>query len=263
MSKRVGLAAVLIGLLLLTAGQVLAASSWKPDQRQLFDIQLTTPFNLVRPVGLIELDLFDTSPEQIKTLKAKGARTACYINAGAWESWRPDADAYPKKLIGRAFSGWPNERWVDIRERDALGRILDKRLELCQRKGFDAVEFDNVDGYANQTGFPLNAKDQIAYNRWLADEARRYGLAVALRNSFELVPELVQDFDFLVAESCFSKNACEPLKAFREADKPVFVVEYTNIRRKMDRFCQDARELDVQLIFKTQSLNGKLHARCP
>jgi hypothetical protein len=30
----------------------------------------------------------------------------------------------------------------------------------------------------------------------------------------------------------------------------------------MDRFCQDARELDVQLLFKTKSLNGKLHARC-
>jgi hypothetical protein len=262
MSKRVGLAAVLAALFLLPAGQAQAETAWLPEQNQLFDIQFTTPFNLVRPVGILELDLFDTSPEQIKALKARNVRTVCYINAGAWEGWRADARDYPQGLIGRAYAGWPRERWVDIRQRKELGEILGRRLDLCKAKGFDAVDFDNVDGYANQTGFPLNAKDQITFNRWLAGEARKRGLAVALRNGFELVPELVQDFDFAVAESCFSTNECEALKPFREADKPVFVVEYTNVRRKMDRFCQDARELDVQLLFKTKSLNGKLHARC-
>ncbi len=30
----------------------------------------------------------------------------------------------------------------------------------------------------------------------------------------------------------------------------------------MDRLCSEAAELGLQLIFKTQSLNGKLHRRC-
>lgn len=263
MSKRLSLAAALVGLLLLAAGRAEAQAAWAPDQRRPFDIQFTTPFNLARPVALLELDLFDSSAEQIKALQARGVRTVCYINAGAWENWRADARDYPPALIGRAYGGWPNERWLDIRDLAALGPILEKRLQLCQKKGFDAVDFDNVDGYANQTGFPLNAKDQLAFNRWLAKAAKRYGLKVALKNALELVPELVQDFDFAIAESCFGEGGCEPLKAFREADKPVFVVEYTNVRRKMARFCQEAQELDVQLIFKTKSLNGKLHARCP
>jgi len=45
--------------------------------------------------------------------------------------------------------------------------------------------------------------------------------------------------------------------------KPVIVVEFTNVQRKMDQFCEQAAELGVQLLFKTQSLNGKLHHRCP
>jgi endo-alpha-1,4-polygalactosaminidase (GH114 family) len=263
MLKRVGLAAALIGSLVLASGPAPAQEDWSPDQRHPFDIQLTSPFNLVRPVDLIELDLFGTSPEQIKALKAKGVRTVCSISAGTSENWRMDAREYPQALIGRAYEGWSNERWLDIRDQDALLPILEKRLQLCQKKGFDAVDFGKVDGYAHETGFPLTAKDQIAFNRRLAKTAARYGLKAALRNGLELVPELVQDFDFAIAESCFTDNRCEPLKAFREADKPVYVVEYTNVRRKMARFCQEAAELDVQLLFKTKSLNGKLHARCP
>ena len=41
------------------------------------------------------------------------------------------------------------------------------------------------------------------------------------------------------------------------------MVEYTNVRRKMDAYCAEAAELDLQLIFKTKSLNGKIHRRCP
>ena len=46
------------------------------------------------------------------------------------------------------------------------------------------------------------------------------------------------------------------------ATSPCIVVEYTNLRRKMDTYCAAAADLDVQVIFKTQSLNGKIHRRC-
>ena len=32
---------------------------------------------------------------------------------------------------------------------------MDSRIAACRAKGFDAVEPDNVDGYANDSGFPL------------------------------------------------------------------------------------------------------------
>jgi hypothetical protein len=141
--------------------------------------------------------------------------------------------------------------------------ILGKRLDLCRSKGFDGIVFGSVDGYAHRTGFPLTSEDQLAFNRWLAIAARDRGLAAGLKNPPELAPELVDAFDFAIGESCFSSRRCGALAPFREAGKPVFVIEHTNVRRKMDSFCAAAAELDVQLVFKTRSLNGKLHRRCP
>ncbi len=190
-------------------------------------------------------------------------RTVCVVNAGAWENWRPDSGAFDQRLIGASYAGWPGERWLDIRAQAALRPILARRLDLCSSKGFDGVLLRNVDGYAHRTGFPLTAKDQLAYNRWLAAEARDRGLAVGLMNTLELVPELVGDVDFAVSEGCFEKRTCAALLEFRKADKAAYVVEYTNVRRKMDAYCAEAAELDLQLIFKTKSLNGKIHRRCP
>ena len=41
------------------------------------------------------------------------------------------------------------------------------------------------------------------------------------------------------------------------------MIEYTNVRQKMDAYCAAAADLDVQLVFKTKSRNGKIHRRCP
>lgn len=253
-------------LILAGLGWLLAtgpARAWVPEQAQRYDVQFVTPFNLVRGVDVAELDLFETSADQLKALKARGVRTLCYVNAGAWENWRADARDFPAAAIGRNYAGWPGERWLDVRQLDDIGPLLRKRIELCAAKGFDGIDLDNVDGYANRTGFPLTAKDQLAFNRWLAAEARKAKLAVGLKNSLELVPDLVRDFDFAIVESCFSLGGCDRARPFREAGKAVYVIEYTNQLRKMDRFCADAAELGVQVIFKTKSLNGKLHRRCP
>ncbi len=251
----------LVGCLLAATGA--AHARWVPEQDKRYDVQFVVPFNLVRNVDTVELDLFDTSAEQIKTLRARGVRAVCYIDAGAWENWRPDARDFPAALIGRNYAGWPGERWLDVRAPERLAPVLRKRIELCKAKGFDGVDFDNVDGYRRNTGFPIAARDQITFNRWLAAEAHKRELAVGLRNALELIPDLVGSFDFAVSESCFSEGSCDALKAFKEAGKAAYVVEYTNQQRKMDRYCGEAADLGVQLVFKTKSLNGKLHRRCP
>lgn len=247
--------------LALQAQPVLAAAELTAQDK--FDIQFTTPFNFVREVDVLGLDLFEASAARLQELHRRGVRTICYVNAGAREDWRPDARDYPGVVIGRRYAGWPGERWVDIRRLDILRPILEKRLDLCKSKGFAAVELDNVDGYANNTGFPLTAQDQLAFNRWLAEAAKARGLSVGLKNNLEQAGELEGLFDFAIVESCFERNECHLVRPFTDAGKPAFVIEYTNVQRKMDRYCADAANLGVQLIFKTKSLNGKLHRRCP
>ena len=48
--------------------------------------------------------------------------------------------------IGRVLAA---QRRLDIAKyRGALAAIMQARAQMCQRKGFDAIDFDNVDGYA-------------------------------------------------------------------------------------------------------------------
>jgi hypothetical protein len=154
-------------------------------------------------------------------------------------------------VLGRT-NGWPGERWLDIRRIDVLAPIMRARIAMCRGKGFDAVEPDNVDGYANESGFPLTAADQLRYNRQLARLAHRAGLAVGLKNDLGQAAALRRDFDFAVVEQCFQYDECGKTRAFTRAGKPVFAVEYELPR---SRFCTHARQLRINALRAPRSLD--------
>jgi len=202
---------------------------WRPQQETVWLYQLSEPVKAPRAgVQVYVLDLFDTPAETVAMLRQSGARVVAYFSAGSWEEWRPDAASYPASVLGAAYEGWPGERWLDIRAVGVLAPILTARLDLAAQKGFDGVDPDNVDGYTNQTGFGLTAAHQLAFNRWLAQEAHRRGLAVGLKNDPEQGAELEPDFDFAVSESCFAGGWCDLWQPFLRAGKPVLAIEYTD-----------------------------------
>jgi len=49
----------------------------------------------------------------------------------------------------------------------------------------------------------LTAKDQITYNTKMAHLARSMGFKVGLKNALEIIPQLVDHFDFAINEQCF------------------------------------------------------------
>ncbi len=57
--------------------------------------QLTGEIETSYDVDLYDLDLFETDPALIQELKAEGRYLVCYLSAGSWEDWRPDADQFP------------------------------------------------------------------------------------------------------------------------------------------------------------------------
>lgn len=154
-----------------------------------------------------------------------GGYAICYIDAGTWEDWRPDANVFPSYLLGLP-NGWPGERWLNISDLGVLLPIMKKRVAECARAGFNAVEFDNVDGYTNDTGFTITAKEQIRYNEALARLAHIYGLAVGLKNDYGQIRTLESYFDFAVDEQCVQYHGCNLLEPFISAGKAVFDVEY-------------------------------------
>ncbi len=224
-----------------------------PPQQASWQIQFTDPLDLDLSVQVFDLDLFDTPSMVIEHLHQQGVYVMCYFSAGTWEEWRPDAAVFPQEVLGKPLEDWPGERWLDIRRLDVLAPIMEARMDLAREKGCDGVDPDNVDGYTNDTGFPLTFDDQLAYNRFLARAAHARGLAVGLKNDLEQIPQLLTDFDWALNEECFTYDECEFLLPFVEAGKPVFVIEY---ELAPEEFCPQANAMGFNALLKHWELDA-------
>ncbi|SDJ87123.1 endo alpha-1,4 polygalactosaminidase [Streptomyces indicus] len=223
---------------------------WRPAPGTAWQWQLDGPADTRVDVPVYDIDGFENDAATVRRLHRAGRKVICYINAGAWEDFRPDRAAFPPSVRGRA-NGWPGERWLDIRRIDVLRPLMAKRFDMCRAKGFDAVEPDLMDAYLNDTGFPLTARHQLAYNRMLAKLAHDRGMSVGLKNDLPQVAQLVREFDFAVNEECAQYKECEALKPFIAAGKAVLHVEYALPR---ERFCAHTRALGFSSMRKRLDL---------
>ncbi len=251
--RRLALAAILAALALPAGISAAAPGWWQPPLDSTLQVQFTgLPVDQTVDASVYDLDAFDTDAATVAALQAAGRHVLCYVDAGTWESWRPDAAQYPKSVRGRK-NGWHGEKWLDIRRFDVIAPIIDARLDLCAAKGFDGVEFDNADGYANRTGFKLTPADQLLFDSWLATAAHARGLAAGLKNDLDQVPDLVDRFDFAIDEQCAQYSECDRLSPFVSAGKPVFEIEYA---LPTSEFCPQAAALGFAAMRKHLSLDA-------
>ena len=225
---------------------------WYPNLNTSWQWQLPTPVNQSYNVAMYDIDMFDNSASVVQSLHNAGRAVVCYIDAGTWENWRPDANQFPSSVKGKN-NGWPGEKWLDIRQLSILEPIMAARIDQCSNKGFDGVEFDNVDGYSNTTGFPLTYGQQLAYNVWLANYAHEDGLSVALKNDLDQVNDLLPYFDWALDEQCFEYQECDKLTPFVQQGKAVMEVEYN---LSTSKFCPQANALNFNSMKKHLSLDA-------
>lgn len=229
---------------------------WQPALNTSWQWQLDGAIDQTVDAQLFDLDLFDTEASLVAALHAQGRKVVCYISVGSWEEWRPDADQFPAAVIGNDYEGWPGEKWLDIRQIDQLAPIMRARFDACRAKGFDGIEPDNIEGYANDTGFPLTAQHQLTYNIWLANEAHARGLSIGLKNDADQVTELLPHFDWALTEDCFDQGWCHQLTPFVNAGKAVFAAEYTDTGMTTGQFCPQANALNFNGILKHRDLDA-------
>ncbi|MBN2371962.1 MAG: endo alpha-1,4 polygalactosaminidase [Vicinamibacteria bacterium] len=236
--------------------------AWRPGPGLSWQWQLTGEIDSSVDAQVYNLDLFETDAATVVALHTAGRHVICYINVGAWEDWRPDRADFPAEIIGKSYDGWPGERWLDVRRIDLLAPVIKKRFDLCQAKGFDGIEPDNVDGYQQDTGFMIGAQDQIAYDRFLVTEAHARGLSIGLKNDPEHAATLVDWFDWALCEDCHADGWCDALAPFTAAGKAVFMAEYTDRGARIDAFCAKAKDLGFSGILKKRDLDAWRQA-CP
>jgi hypothetical protein len=239
---------------------------WRPPVGASWQWQLTgLPVDSSFGVDVYDIDLFDNDGSIVAALHDQDHKVICYISVGSWEDWRPDADQFPASVLGNDYEGWRGERWLDIRQIDLLAPIMRARLNQCASKGFDGVEPDNMDGFTNDTGFPLTYQDQLDYNIWLAQEAHARGLSIGLKNDGEQAGDLLPYFDWALTEDCFAQEWCDAVAPFVTAGKAVFAAEYTDelrVAQFLDQVCPQATALGFSVILKNRDLDARRRA-CP
>lgn len=211
-----------------SAGTPLEADVWSPAPGESWQWQLTGDVQGWPDVTMVDLDLFVVDAALVDALRAEGRVLVCYFSAGTAEDWRADVGELPDEAIGAPMAEWPDERWLDVMH-PSVRALAEERLDRAADVGCDGVEPDNVDAYANRSGLPLNATEQLSFNRFLADAAHARGLSVGLKNDIDQLRALEPWFDWALNEECVAYGECAALAAFtRDAGKAAFHVEYVD-----------------------------------
>jgi len=147
-----------------------------------------------------------------------GRYNICYVNVFQtqpgrlqwWLSHHPNALLRDDDGNLVADPGWPDEYVLDTRTEATRVQIADAArgtIELCAAKGFDAVEFDNLDSW---TRFEtLTVDGNIALATTLVDVAHGLGLAAGQKNAPDLGARGPgAGFDFVISEECAAWDEC-------------------------------------------------------
>ncbi|HEY5350850.1 MAG TPA: endo alpha-1,4 polygalactosaminidase [Streptosporangiaceae bacterium] len=199
------------------------AADHKP-MRWDWQIGLTTPVQRTgrRAVDMYDIDGFLSTRAEVHAIATRWQastlahpKTVCYLDL-AWEDYRPDASPssrggyFPAATLGNVYYGYPEERWVDFRQLDALKPMLRERISMCARKGFSSVELDDIDSFdpPSTTGFRLTPGDAQNYLAYAFNLIHQDGMTGLWKNSPYLSWWGRKYADGAVLEECYTYHMC-------------------------------------------------------
>jgi hypothetical protein len=237
----------------LMAGSLAPAMSadWAlPPANGKVDYQIGGDYRLPPGVKIVSRDWFSgKAPASVYAI--------CYVNAFQTQADergvdRPDEKSnWPRHLVLTELGddpNWGGEYLIDLstgKKRAQAAAWVQPMIERCAEKGFEAVEFDNLDSWTRFDGtpregdVPFGRAEAVAYAALLVSQAHRLGLAAAQKNTVQLTKSEAQErigFDFAVAEECGRYRECQ---AYRDVyGNRVIVIEYRakDFRHACERF---------------------------
>ncbi|CEJ93163.1 hypothetical protein VHEMI08772 [[Torrubiella] hemipterigena] len=211
-------------------------SLWKPQVGTPWQIILRNTVNanvesLTPDVSVWDIDVNEHPDAMIELLHSQGKKVICYFSAGSWEDWRADKDKFKPEDLGNVLDGWPNEKWLKT-DSPNVRAIMSQRIATAAAKKCDAIDPDNVDGFQNNNGLGLTKEGAVDYMKFLSAEARKYNMAIGLKNAGDIIDDVLDYVDFSVNEQCAQYSECGLFAKFIKAGKPVFQIEYPNEKKR-------------------------------
>jgi hypothetical protein len=197
-----------------------------------------------------------------------GVYSVCYVNgfqtqpdqAALWSGRR--AGLLLHDIRGRrvADPDWPGEYVLDpstAAKRAGILAVLGPVVRECARKGFQAVEFDNLDTFTRFRAVPESGTAALA--RAYTAAAHRAGLAAAQKNAAQVSERARKEwgFDFAVAEECHAYDECGQYTAVY--GRRVIEVEYPDdLRVPFTSLCRAPDRVPL-LVLRDRDLTTPSH----
>jgi len=143
-----------------------------------------------------------------------GRYNVCYVNGFQTQTderrfWNKRPRLILKRHGHRVVDSAWGEWLLDIRtprKRQRLAGIMRTWVRGCASRGFDAVEYDNLDSFTRGHHL-LKRRQAVAYARLLVRVAHSAGLSAGQKNLAEFDGRTV-GYDFAVAEECGRYREC-------------------------------------------------------
>jgi hypothetical protein len=226
--------------------------SWTlPPANGRFDYQIGGVYTPLASVAVVDRDWHESPAPAVYNI--------CYVNAfqtqpeeATW--WHTN---HPELLLTENGAevtdpNWPGEIVLDTStatKREAIAAIVGGWMDACKAHGFLAVEPDNLDSWTRSNDL-LTQADNVEMAKLLADRAHAAGLAIAQKNTSELLPYRTEiGFDFAIVEECQPWGDCD---AFTTAyGARWYEVEYS--AKDFQDACQ-ARGGQVSIIYRDRNV---------
>ncbi|SHF99906.1 Glycoside-hydrolase family GH114 [Jatrophihabitans endophyticus] len=242
-----------------TSGGGVAAAAPKvaqPPKAGVFDYQIGGAYRPAAAVRIVDRD---------RSAKPAAKRyNICYVNAFQTQPeekrfWTSKHRSLLLRVHGRYVTDpdWPGEYVLDTStaaKRAALVRVVGAWFDGCARKGFDAVEPDNLDSWTRRgVSGAITKADNLAYARALVKRAHARGLAIAQKNTVEVSKRARSiGFDFAIAEECEVYRECGGYT--RSYGARVLEVEYTDTPRSAYTRACTARAGTMSIILRDRDV---------
>jgi hypothetical protein len=192
---------------------------------------------------------------------AAGVWNVCYINGFQTQpgaSWSSTLVLHNSAGKAVGDPNWPGEYLLDTStatKRSGIAAVLEAVIASCAKKGFNAVEFDNLDSYT-RSGRLLTADHNIAMAKLVVTSAHAHGLLAGQKNAVELSGRLRAEagFDFAIAEECVEWGECSDYVDVYGAK--AFDVEYSDGSLSLAEVCASSDRI-ASTVYRDRDLVPK------
>ena len=184
----------------------------------------------------IVIDGLDTSASTISKIRAQGTKVYSYLDVGSIENYRPYYSKFKKYALGN-YDNWPDEKWMDVSNKDWQDYVVDTLVETIRKKGCDGLWLDNTDVYEE---YHREGIYQGLLN--ILTRIKAKGIPVFINGGNEFVTRLIKENKAYLVDGVMQEEVYTEIKDY---DHDKFAKQNSSTRRHHEAYLERVKKAGI------------------